>query len=233
MIANNGIKPAQANQDDNLLSQIEYKTKEEHATLDRDDFMKLFVTQLQYQDPMNPMESGEMASQVAQFNMVDLMYKNNKALQDMTKAQNMATSVTAIGLLGHKVQYEGDRLLISEKGVEPFSIEAPEDKSITSCTVTIVDDKGKIVKKMDIGPISAGERKKLEWDGKDTDGNELPEGTYKVSISATNENGDEIDITTWTTGVVSGVENADNGLPRLLIQNGPKIEFKDIIKVES
>ncbi len=233
MIANNGIKPAPANQDDNLLSQIEYKTKEEHATLDRDDFMKLFVTQLQYQDPMNPMESGEMASQVAQFNMVDLMYKNNKALQDMTKAQNMATSVTAIGLLGHKVQYEGDRLLISEKGVEPFSIEAPEDKSITSCTVTIVDDKGKIVKKMDIGPISAGERKKLEWDGKDTDGNELPEGTYKVSISATNENGDEIDITTWTTGVVSGVENADNGLPRLLIQNGPKIEFKDIIKVES
>ncbi len=233
MIANNGIKPAQANQDDNLLSQIEYKTKEEHATLDRDDFMKLFVTQLQYQDPMNPMESGEMASQVAQFNMVDLMYKNNKALQDMTKAQNMATSVTAIGLLGHKVQYEGDRLLISEKGVEPFSIEAPKDKSITSCTVTIVDDKGKIVKKMDIGPISAGERKKLEWDGKDTDGNELPEGTYKVSISATNENGDEIDITTWTTGVVSGVENAENGLPELLIQNGPKIEFKDIIKVES
>ena len=233
MIANNGIKPAPVKQEDNLLSKIEYKTKEEHATLDRDDFMRLFVTQLQYQDPMNPMESAEMASQVAQFNMVDLMYKNNKALQDMTKAQNMATSVTAIGLLGHKVQYEGDRLLISEKGVEPFFIEAPEKEAVTECSVTIIDDKGKIVKKMDIGPINAGERKKLEWDGKDSDENELPQGTYKVSVTATNEKGDEIDITTWTTGIVSGVKNAENGLPQLLIQDGPKIEFKDITKVES
>ena len=195
--------------------------------------MKLFVTQLQYQDPMNPMESGEMASQVAQFNMVDLMYKNNKALQDMARAQNMATSVTAIGLLGHKIQYEGDRLLVSEKGVEPFFIEAPGKEAITECSVTIIDDKGKVVKNMDIGPINAGARKKLDWDGKDDDGNKLPEGTYKVSVTATNENGDETGITTWTTGIVSGVENVENGLPELLIQNGPKIEFKDITKVES
>ncbi|NPA95009.1 MAG: hypothetical protein GXO58_06240, partial [Thermodesulfobacteria bacterium] len=104
---------------DSVLDQIEYETREEHASLSKDDFMELFVTQLQYQDPMNPMESADMASQVAQFNMVDLMYKNNDALESMVNAQNLASSVTAISLLGHRVEYPGSKIFITDQGVEP------------------------------------------------------------------------------------------------------------------
>ena len=215
------------------LENIEYKTREEHATLNRDDFMKLFVTQLQYQDPMNPMESAEMASQVAQFNMVDLMYKNNTALQNMAKAEQTATSVTAIGLLGHKVEYQGSKVFVSEDGVQPFHITNEQDIQATRCKVSIYSPKGALVQKLDMGPIDPGQDVSLDWDGKDASGNNMPPGAYSVVIEAEDASGNEIELKTRTMGMVSGIETGENGLPRIKILGDRSIDFKDITRVES
>ena len=231
MNINSGISPAPTTEQNSSLKDIEYKTKEEHATLDREDFMKLFVTQLQYQDPMNPMESAEMASQVAQFNMVDLLYKNNSALEEMAKAENTAASVSAVSLLDHKVEYQGDKLLVSDSGPEPFYIQAPDETPITSCKVTIFNKNGETVKEIDLGALDPGEKRALEWDGKDTNGEEVPEGVYNVRVEATDLNNEEIELTTITTGLVAGIEQTDKGLPMIIIKDGPTIEMKDISKV--
>jgi len=215
------------------LEDIEYKTKEEHATLGRDDFMKLFVTQLQYQDPMNPMESAEMASQVAQFNMVDLMYKNNAALESMTNAQNMAASVTAISLLGHRVEYEGSKIFVSDKGVEPFSIFNDQDVQAVDVKASIYSPAGNLVKELNIGPLEPGQEVSLEWDGTDTNGDKAHEGAYTVSISAEDASGQEVELTTKTMGMVSGIENGKDGFPKITIKGDKAIDFKDITKVES
>ena len=217
----------------NALEDIEYKTREEHSTLNRDDFMKLFVTQLQYQDPMNPMESAEMASQVAQFNMVDLMYKNNTALQNMAKAETMATSVTAIGLLGHKVEYEGSKVFISEDGVQPFHITNEKDVPAVKCQVSIYSSKGALVRKLDVGTIDPGQDVSLDWDGKDASGNDMQPGAYNVVIEAEDTNGNEIELKTRTVGIVSGIETGEDGLPRIKILGDSSIDFTEITKVES
>jgi len=168
--------------------EVEYETKEDHSTLSRDDFMKLFVTQLQYQDPMNPMKSAEMASQVAQFNMVDLLYKNNAALEDMAKAENTAASIASIGLLGRRVEYQGNEIFVDPDGPEPFYIEAPAEDAV-SCKITIKDKDGRIVNRLDMDGIDAGEKKRLDWDGTDSKGRALANGVYIVRLSFSVSNG--------------------------------------------
>jgi flagellar basal-body rod modification protein FlgD len=193
--------------------------------------MKLFVTQLQYQDPMNPMESAEMASQVAQFNMVDLMYKNNTAMEGMASALNTSASVSAVSLLGHGVEYQGSELYIDEDGPRPFYIQGP-DEGIAGGRVTIRDASGRAVKSIDLGAAEPGSRTKLDWDGTDSQGNELPEGTYHVSIEAQDLNGNDTDIQTHTTGIVTGIDNSQDGLPRILIKDGPILNFNEIKSVQ-
>ncbi len=217
----------------NGLDKIEYKTKEEHATLNRDDFMKLFVTQLQYQDPMNPMKSAEMASQVAEFNMVDLMYKNNTAIENMTKAQTMATSVSATSLLGHRVEYQGSNAFVTDEGVEPFHIRNDKDTGASRCIASIYSSKGALVRKIDVGPVDPGEDLKLDWDGKDSAGKDVTPGAYKVVIEAEDASGNEIKLKTRTMGTVSGIETGPDGLPKIKIKGDNAIDFKQITKVES
>lgn len=212
---------------------VKFQTKEEHASLDRDDFMKLFVTQLQYQDPMNPMKSAEMASQVAQFNMVDLMYKNNSALENMTKAENMAASVNAIGLLGHRVEYAGSMAFVTEDGLQPFHIKNESDTQATSVQASIYNQKGALIRKLDLGPMDPGQDIKLDWDATDASGQEVQPGSYKVSIDAVDASGQELDLRTTTMGLVSGIETGPDGFPKISIKGDKPIDFKEITKVES
>ena len=216
------------------LDDIVYETKEDHATLDREDFMKLFVTQLQYQDPMNPMDSEAMASQVAQFNMVDLLYKSNHALEEMTKAENLATSMSAISLLGNKVQYEGNELLVTENGPEPFYIKGSDEMDASQVSVSIIDQNGNVVKKIDIGPIAAGETRKLDWDGTNEDGDTVEPGTYKAYVTAEDIEGNDMQLGSIATGIVKSIDqNSGEGLPQIIIDNGPTLNLEDILKVES
>jgi flagellar basal-body rod modification protein FlgD len=209
--------------------EIRYETAAEHGTLDKDDFMKLFVTQLQYQDPMAPMESAGMASQVAQFNMVDLMYKNNDAMEDMVKAENSRTSMSAVSMIGHKVRYEGNNLPVTEEGPEKLSIGL--DEAAAECNVTIKDSDGNVVASWDKGFLAAG-RSSLDWDGTDMNGDTVPPGDYTVYVRAVNDNGEDLKATLWTTGVVSGVTYRDDGLPELAIDNGPGITIAQVWMVE-
>lgn len=69
-------------------------------TLDMMDFFKLLATQLQYQDPTNPMDNSELMAQMTQMAMVN-------AMDTMTKSMDTSTGVTtqtyAAGLVGQEV----------------------------------------------------------------------------------------------------------------------------------
>lgn len=200
----------------------------ERGTLDRDDFMKLFITQLQYQDPMAPMESAEMASQVAQFNMVDLMYKNNEAMESLVAAYQAQSRLGSLSLLGREVQYKGTGIPVDESGPRPFYLEAKTPS--VSTTVTILDPSGATVRTLDMGALEA-ERYPLEWDGLDESGNPVPPGMYTVRIDARDATGEPVEVSTWTSGIVSGIAYSDENEPLLSIAGGPEISIYDVWKV--
>jgi flagellar basal-body rod modification protein FlgD len=82
------------------------KTAKNKTTIDKDGFLKLFVAQLQNQDPMNGMDSGESMQQMTAFSMVEQM-------------TNMAADVKSsntVSLIGRTVTYtDADRAVQTGK----------------------------------------------------------------------------------------------------------------------
>ena len=74
----------------------------DNGALGKDDFLKLFVAQLQHQDPMNPMKDGEFMGQMASFSTLEQV--SNLALAN-ERIANSLTSTSAIGLIGRTVTY--------------------------------------------------------------------------------------------------------------------------------
>src|SRR3954453_6954987 len=75
------------------------------ASLGKDDFLKLFVAQLQHQDPMNPMQDGEFMGQMAQFSTLEQITNVAKANDQIAVDLGMSRS---LALLGKTVSYVDD-----------------------------------------------------------------------------------------------------------------------------
>jgi flagellar basal-body rod modification protein FlgD len=197
----------------------------DRGTLTKDDFMNLFIKQLQYQDPMQPMDTGQMATQIAQLNMVDLMTKNNDAINKLVTTDNQRMKIDAVGYLGRDVRYTGNTLEVGADGPKPFDLNL--DNACASCVVTIKDSSGNLVKSWDMGALGKGTQA-LNWDGTDATGAKAPAGDYTVTIDAKDTNGNAVNVTTLTTGTVSAISYQTDGTPLFNIKNGPKISINDI-----
>jgi flagellar basal-body rod modification protein FlgD len=89
----------------NLLTPEEMQPKDaDNGALGKDAFLKMFVAQLQHQDPMNPMNDTEFMGQMASFSTLEQV--SNLALANERIANNL-TSTSAIGLIGRTVTYVG------------------------------------------------------------------------------------------------------------------------------
>lgn len=73
--------------------------------MDRDAFLKLLMTQLQNQDPMNPMEDTEFVSQMAQFSSLEQMTNMNETMRKMFEQQQKAEFVSHSDLIGKQIEY--------------------------------------------------------------------------------------------------------------------------------
>ena len=100
----------------------------EQTGLGRDAFLKLFIAQLQNQDPLNPQDPTELSSQLAQFSqfeqalrMVAELEGINRRLDDLLEATEAreAQSVDPLTLLGREVEFRGDHVAVSSAGTAP------------------------------------------------------------------------------------------------------------------
>ena len=84
--------------------------------LDKDDFLKLLVTELQHQDPTNPMQDREFIAQMAQFSSMEQMMNMNKSMESIVDKFNFQTTY---GLLGKNVEIYSQG---KEEGAEPKTV---------------------------------------------------------------------------------------------------------------
>jgi flagellar basal-body rod modification protein FlgD len=206
-------------------TQPKYVDPKERGSLSRDDFMKLFLTQLQFQDPTKPMESAEMATQMAQFNMVDLLQKNNDAMSKLVSADQERNNLSALSYIGHEVRYKGNLLNLKGGHYRQFQVDLNADAA--DSVAVIKDSTGRAVRTLDMGALTKGMHD-LNWDGLTDAGEQAPDGVYSVSIKAVNENKENVNVTTWTTGTVANLVYAKDGLPTLGLQEGPKLALSDV-----
>ena len=185
------------------------------SELDRQDFMTLFITQLQYQDPMKPMDSYEMASQLAQFSNMEATMKMADNMEELLEYQTSQNNLQLLTLLDKDVRILGNEIGVNgdEQGIGEFTLLDNAD----TCVVEIYDSGEHLVRSLNLGSMSA-DTYTLDWDGQDSLGEDVADGAYGYVVKAYDITGQEIGIDYQTVGKVTGLD-FDSGKARLVLDN--------------
>ena len=194
--------------------------------LGRNDFLNLLVTQLQYQDPMNPMDSADFTAQLAQFSSLEQLTNMNAQLEALATAQTALNNSQAVGYIGRTVLANGNATFIEEGRPEPLQVELAA--SAAEVFVSVYDATGDLRSTFSTDAMTAG-RGAIEWDGRDMDDNPLPDGRYWFDVTAVDHSGNEVDVSPLSSGLVSGV-SFDGGKAALVV-NGQPVPLDKIIEV--
>ena len=125
-----------------------------------DRFMKLLVTQLQNQDPLNPMDNAELTSQMAQINTVTGIENLNNSVQSMHASFLQMQALQGASLVGRDVTVDGNQLtLVDGKLQGGFSLAGPAD----SVQVEVLNPSGAVVDTLQLGAQDGG-RHGFAWD---------------------------------------------------------------------
>lgn len=195
--------------------------------MNKDDFLKLFMTQLQNQDPLNPMDSTEQISQLAQLTQVEQSYNTNSNLQSIISALGASSALSAVSFVGSEVTAAGSSVAMKEGAEAAITFSVP--KAAEQVTVSIVDGKGEIVRTLTGGVTPAGESS-LAWDGKDSSGAQLPSGTYSVAVTGKDAAGTSFACSPLIRGTVEGINFA--GSSPLMVIGGIEVPFSDLLRVK-
>jgi len=154
--------------------------------LGKDDFMKLLLTELQYQDPTSPMDSDKILSQTSQLATLEASDNTNKALDNLTSILTQSASLSVVSTIGKMALLNQDTFMLNEESDANIEIYLPTD--ISSGTLQIIDQDGNVVRTVAIDAMSAGNQT-FSWDGTDDAGNRLDAGAYRAQLDYTARDG--------------------------------------------
>jgi flagellar basal-body rod modification protein FlgD len=194
-------------------------------TLTQEDFLKLFTTQMRYQNPLEPLDNFQMATQLAQFNTVDALSRMNDTLTQLMAAQNSMNNVQAASLIGKKVETQGSRLAIQQGAVGEGIYQLARPANVV---IQILNSQGNLVRQIDAG-VRDTSRQTIGWNGQNQAGAALPDGIYTFRVIAVDAQGQSVPVTTYRIGTVDGV-SLENGTVTLQV-NGDKVAFSDILSI--
>ena len=178
------------------------------ATLagDFDTFLTLLTTQLQYQDPLDPTDSTEFTNQLVNFAGVEQQINTNSNLETLISLQEVGQSATATSYIGSRVAYDGGTIAL-QNGYSEFSYTL--GSKAANVIISIYDQNDKLVT-TSTGSTAAGDYP-MVWDGTDSSGNKVEDGTYTVKISAFDETKNAVDVTQTASGEVTATSVDSSG----------------------
>jgi len=194
-------------------------------SLGENDFLNLFVTQLQYQDPLSPMDSTGFTSQLAQFSSLEQLTNINTAIGNLVNSQGLTQNALAAGLIGKNVQVTGNQIALS--GSADINFTLPSATAQTN--LSIYNASGQCVRQVSLGAEGAG-GVTYKWDGKDTQGNTQPDGRYTFNVAAADATGSSVSATTLAYGTVTGV-SFQNNVTYLVLDSGLQVQLSAVQEI--
>lgn len=190
---------------DSINNQSGSKTTTSETAELQDRFLKLLTTQLQNQDPMNPMENAELTSQLAQLSAVEGISKLNGTLETLLSGYQASQTMQAASLINRTVLADGDSIdLNSGLGAAAFELAKGADKVM----VKIQDANGNEVRTLALGAQESG-LVKFGWDGLDNSGQPVADGNYWYVVEA-EQAGSFVDATPLALTTVRSVVLSNN-----------------------
>ena len=180
-----------------------------NSSLNENNFLTLMTTQLENQDPLNPM-SSDFAAELAQFSTAT-------GVQSLNTAMSGLSGIQAANLVGHNVAVNGDTLLLGTSGAASGAFNLPS--AAAAAVATITDATGRVVNSVSLGALGSGNQS-FTWDGKLSDGSTAPQGTYLFNVAAVDASGAALKVTPYTIVPVTGVALGGTNGPMLDVGDG-------------
>ena len=196
------------------------------AAAAQNQFMTLLVSQMQNQDPLNPMDNSQMTSQLAQLSTVSGIDTLNTTLQSLMGSYQSSQTLQATAMIGHGVLTAGNGLTLAS-GNAPFGVSLAT--SASDVQVTVQDATGKTIDTMDLGAQQAGVIP-LAWDGKTTAGAAAPDGQYTFKVTSTTSGKSTDAASGLSYGQVSSVSTGSNGVT-LNVANVGALSLSQVVQI--
>ncbi len=162
-------------------------------------FLTLLTTQLQHQNPLDPLDTNQFTAQLVQFASVEQQLKQNEQLTSLINLQKGALATQALAFVGNTVAVDGSKTELD--GSATWNVKAPQD---TNASIVITNSAGQTVFSGNYS-LSAGNAS-FVWDGKGNDGVQYPKGTYTLTATGKDSSGTSVAISTEVQGVVDSVD---------------------------
>ncbi len=182
-----------------------------------DRFLKLLVTQMQNQDPLNPLDNAEVTSQMAQLSTVTGINQLNDAVKAISESFLAGQSLQAASLIGHGVMIPGKKLELAD-GVAYGGVDLPQ--AVDKLTLKVKDASGAVVYTTDLGAQKAAGTIPFQWDGAMDGGGTAPSGSYTFEVSA-EQGGKKIAVAALEVGQVASVSLGLQGATLNVVGLGP------------
>ncbi len=191
----------------------------------QNQFLTLLVTQMQNQDPLNPMDNSQITSQLAQLSTVNGINNLNTTMSSLSSALLSNQVLQSASLIGKTVMADGNSMAL-QNGSAPYGVTLPQ--AVDSMTVTISDAAGNTVQTLNLGAQQAGTLS-LQWNGMTSAGTQAPNGNYSFSVKAS-QGGTAVAATTLSPSVVSSVSQNAQGV-QLNLANGSTVGLSAVQQI--
>ncbi|MFI5400456.1 MAG: flagellar hook assembly protein FlgD [SAR324 cluster bacterium] len=209
-----------------LNNALTRRTGEGKGSLGKEDFLKLLMAQATHQDPLKPMDSEGMMSQLTAMGSLEQMINMNKQLGQLNQVQTDISQATAYTFLDKDVTVKGTRLSVSHGSAPALQFSIPREAE--SVKVQIANKAGDPVRSLDLGAQGPGHHA-VSWDGRDNDGDPVPDGVYDYSVAAKSADNETLPVELYMRGKVSGVR-FENGRNFLKV-NGEDVDSRGLMEI--
>jgi flagellar basal-body rod modification protein FlgD len=188
-------------------------------------FLKLLTTQMQHQDPLDPMDTSEYTQQLVQYSQVEQSIQQTGALKDILSQLSSQQMSQASSYIGHEARFDS---AIAGLGEDPATWTYYVDGEPAAIKATITDASGAVVNEVSLDPETQG---RFEWDGTKSDGTRAAEGAYTLALAVTNTAGQKLDVTINSAAKVTDV--VSSGGEVMLGVNGIRMPLYGLVGISS
>jgi flagellar basal-body rod modification protein FlgD len=197
------------------------------SALGSDVFLRLLVTQLQSQDPTNPVQNEDFVAQLAQFTTLEQTTSTNKLLEKLIDQDTQRTQLDLVNLIGRTVVSKGDTVSLGKD--DEATLAYALGGTATRVNIEVLGSNQEVIRKLTSTDFETPGAHQVQWDGLNESGDRVPEGVYQFRVKAEDTNKQPVPNFTFArervANVVFGTESP------VVLQSGRTLQTQDIISI--
>jgi len=195
----------------------------------QDNFMKMLITQLQNQNPLNPMDNAQFASQLAQMSQLQGIESMRSSIDSFVKQVQSGRLLEQSNLVGRQVMAISES--VQWNGTDPVNFAVNADVNLVDAVLRIKSYDGRVVDEIKLGSL-ASDIQGLSWDGNDKEGNPVLSGKYLLSVDGLSFDGRLASGNVLTPAQVVSVRRAGSDI-QVDLSDGRSVTDSNILQVGS